>query len=247
MSRSRSRTTRSMISKLRATGGAGFSGPQPSQDRILGPQTDFGIYKPLDVSKIDTSKFIPRSARAASKKNTTIDGKVYGVLASCWGASGLVVNKAKAPNLKTFADLVLGPVQGPRLDASEAHRAARPGVRARRRSVRRLWRQGRSTRPSSKKAGAAACRLQEEREGLLVRLGTTCSSMLRSGEVVRLRGRGIRRRLQAERRESDINFVAPTTGALGWIDYVRAAGQGQERRSPPTSGSTSSCSPRSPR
>jgi spermidine/putrescine transport system substrate-binding protein len=37
-----------MISKLRATRGAGFDIAQPSQDRILGPQQEFGIYKPID-------------------------------------------------------------------------------------------------------------------------------------------------------------------------------------------------------
>src|SRR5215210_9040757 len=47
-----------MISKLRATQGAGFDLAQPSQDRILGPQQEFGIYKPLDVSKLDQKLFI---------------------------------------------------------------------------------------------------------------------------------------------------------------------------------------------
>jgi spermidine/putrescine transport system substrate-binding protein len=32
-----------MISKLRATGGAGFDLAQPSQDRIVGPQQEYGI------------------------------------------------------------------------------------------------------------------------------------------------------------------------------------------------------------
>lgn len=41
-----------MISKLRATGGAGFDLAQPSQDRITGPQAEFGIYKPMDLSKL---------------------------------------------------------------------------------------------------------------------------------------------------------------------------------------------------
>ena len=38
-----------MISKLRATGGAGFDLAQPSQDRITGPHAEFGIYKPMDL------------------------------------------------------------------------------------------------------------------------------------------------------------------------------------------------------
>src|SRR5437868_12265712 len=45
-----------MISKLRATGGAGFDLAQPSQDRIVGPQQEFGIYKPMDMSKIKTDR-----------------------------------------------------------------------------------------------------------------------------------------------------------------------------------------------
>ena len=66
-----------MISKLRATGGAGFDLAQPCQDRIAGPQPEFGIYKPIDLSKIKSELFIP-SMLEATKKNTTLDGKVYG-------------------------------------------------------------------------------------------------------------------------------------------------------------------------
>ena len=44
-----------MIAKLRATNGGGFDLAQPSQDRIAGAQAEFDIYKPLDLSKIDSS------------------------------------------------------------------------------------------------------------------------------------------------------------------------------------------------
>src|SRR5258708_40371935 len=67
-----------MISKLRATGGAGFDLAQPSQDRIVGPQQEFGIYKPIDLTKIKTDLFIP-SMLEATKKNTTLKGQVYGL------------------------------------------------------------------------------------------------------------------------------------------------------------------------
>ena len=67
-----------MISKLRATGGAGFDLVQPSQDRIIGPQQEFGIYKPMDMTKIKTELFIP-SMLEATKKNTTLNGQVYGL------------------------------------------------------------------------------------------------------------------------------------------------------------------------
>src|SRR5213593_5197756 len=62
-----------MISKLRATGGAGFDLAQPSQDRIAGPQQEFGIYKPLDMSKVKSDLFLP-SMLDATKMNTAVDG-----------------------------------------------------------------------------------------------------------------------------------------------------------------------------
>jgi spermidine/putrescine transport system substrate-binding protein len=91
-----------MISKLRATGGPGFDLTQPSQDRITGPQQEFGIYKPMDLTKIKTELFIP-AMLDATKKNTTLAGKVYG-LPHIWGTDGLVVNTQLAsmadyPNL----------------------------------------------------------------------------------------------------------------------------------------------------
>src|SRR5438067_13269914 len=64
-----------MISKLRATGGAGFDLAQPSQDRIAGPQQEFGIYKPIDMSQTKTDSFI-LSMLDAPKKNTKLEGKV---------------------------------------------------------------------------------------------------------------------------------------------------------------------------
>ncbi|HXC20942.1 MAG TPA: extracellular solute-binding protein, partial [Steroidobacteraceae bacterium] len=79
-----------MISKLRATGGAGYDLAQPSQDRIAAAQRDFGIYKPLDLSKVKLEQFQPEFLDIV-RKNTTIDGKLYG-LPYLWGTDGLVVN-----------------------------------------------------------------------------------------------------------------------------------------------------------
>ena len=77
-----------MISKLRAT--AGFDLAQPSQDRIAGPQAEFGIYKPLDLSRIKSAQFIP-SMLEATQINATVAGKVYAV-PHLWGTDGLAVN-----------------------------------------------------------------------------------------------------------------------------------------------------------
>ncbi len=92
-----------MIAKLRATGGAGFDLAQPSHDRIYAAQLEYDIYKPLDLSKIDTSVMEP-SLLDGVKANTTIDGEVYAVPHQ-WGTSGLMTNKALAPDVKRWSDL----------------------------------------------------------------------------------------------------------------------------------------------
>jgi spermidine/putrescine transport system substrate-binding protein len=91
-----------MISKLRATGGAGYDLAQPSQDRITGPQREFGIYKPIDLSKVKLEQFQPRLLEIV-RKNTTLDGKLYG-LPYLWGTDGLVVNTKRA-KVADYADL----------------------------------------------------------------------------------------------------------------------------------------------
>ena len=57
-----------MIAKLRATRGAGFDLAQPSQDRISSVQEEFGIYQPLDYSKIETELFIASMLEAVHKE-----------------------------------------------------------------------------------------------------------------------------------------------------------------------------------
>lgn len=99
-----------IISKLRATGGAGFDLAQPSQDRITGPQTDFRIYKPIDLSRVNTGQFIP-ALLDATKANTSIAGKVY-ALPNTWGTLGVLTNKAKAPQVTGIAALCDGAYQG---------------------------------------------------------------------------------------------------------------------------------------
>lgn len=92
-----------IIAKLRATGGAGFDLAQPSHDRIFAAQQEYDIYKPLDLSKIETAS-MQQNLLEAVKANTTIDGNVYAVPHQ-WGTSGLVVNISSAPNVKGWGDL----------------------------------------------------------------------------------------------------------------------------------------------
>ncbi|HDQ13937.1 MAG TPA: extracellular solute-binding protein [Sediminispirochaeta sp.] len=93
-----------MISKLRATRGGGFDLAQPSQDRISSVVEQYGIYQPIDYSKVDTDQLDP-SLLNAVKKNTMVDGESYGV-PHVYGTSGLIVNKAKAPDVKDYDDLL---------------------------------------------------------------------------------------------------------------------------------------------
>jgi spermidine/putrescine transport system substrate-binding protein len=92
-----------MVAKLRATGGAGFDLAQPSHDRIYAVQQEYNIYKPLDLSKIDTSA-MQTALLDGVKVNTTIDGEVYAVPHQ-WGTSGLMANKSMAPDIKAWGDL----------------------------------------------------------------------------------------------------------------------------------------------
>jgi spermidine/putrescine transport system substrate-binding protein len=98
-----------MISKLRATGGAGYDLAQPSQDRITSVQRDFEIYKPIDLSKIKIDEFQP-SLLDIVKRNTTIDGRQY-ALPYLWGTDGLVVN-TKQTKVSDYTDLCRPDLKG---------------------------------------------------------------------------------------------------------------------------------------
>jgi spermidine/putrescine transport system substrate-binding protein len=93
-----------IMSKLRATRGGGFDLAQPSQDRITAVQQQYGIYQPVDYSKVDESQIDPNML-AAVKKNTLVGTKSFAV-PHVYGTSGLAVNKAKTPDAKDFKDLL---------------------------------------------------------------------------------------------------------------------------------------------
>src|ERR1700716_750183 len=111
-----------MISKLRATGGAGYDLAQPSQDRIASTQREFGIYKPFDLTKVKPDQFQPEFLDIV-RKNTTLDGKVYG-LPYLWGTDGLVANTKRA-KVGDYSDLCR-----PDLKGKTAVRLRRPTLMA---------------------------------------------------------------------------------------------------------------------
>src|ERR1700728_9246 len=98
-----------IISKLRATGGAGFDLAQPSQDRITSVQRDFEIYKPFDLKRVKLEEFQPALLDIV-KRNATIDGKLY-ALPYLWGTDGLVVN-VKHTTVNDYTDLCRPDLKG---------------------------------------------------------------------------------------------------------------------------------------
>jgi spermidine/putrescine transport system substrate-binding protein len=210
-----------MISKLRATGGAGFDLAQPSQDRIAGPQAEFGIYKPLDLAKIKANLFIP-SMLEATKKNTTVAGKVFG-LPHIWGTDGLVVN-TQAAKMTDYPDLCK-----PEYKGKVAYRLKRPTLLAFAFAAGKdpfaLYHDAKAYGELMDEVGKTliACKPNvkfywDNKDQLL--------GGMRNGEIV-----GAMMwdtggwKLNAEKAE--MQFIAPKSGAMGWIDTFAIPAKGK--------------------
>ncbi len=211
-----------MVAKLRATNGGGFDLIQPSQDRIAGAQEEFGIYKPLDLSKIDTSLFID-SMLEATKGNTMMDGKVFAV-PHVWGTSGLVVNTKMAGSVKDYTDLCNADVAG-----KVSYRLKRPTL------IGFAFAMGLD--PFAAYGDADAYQgILDKVEAKLIECkanvktywdgGDEIKNLLRSGEVIASMAWDTGGwQLNAD--NADINFVAPASGALGWIDTFALPSRGR--------------------
>ena len=202
-----------MVAKLRATGGGGFDLAQPSQDRISGPQAEFGIYKPMDLSKIDGSQFIT-SMLEATKGNTTVDGAVYGV-PHVWGTSGLVLDTEAAAGVKDYTDLCSADYAG-----KVSYRLKRPTL------IGFAFSMGLDPFAAYGDETAYADIISKVEAKLIdckpnVKTywggGDELMGLLRSGEVVASMAWDTGGwKLNSEM--PNMTFVAPKAGALGWID-----------------------------
>ena len=213
-------TNDEMISKLRAADGPQFDLAQPSLDRILGAQQELNLYRQIDFSKIDTALFIP-SILAATKKNSTLDGKIYGV-PHIWGTDGLVVN-TKLANISDYSDLCKQDYKG------------KTAVRLRRSTLLAfafasgkdpfaLYGSPKAYAALMEAAGNAivACKAKlkfwDNRERLL--------SSIRNDEIVgALMWDAGGWKLTSERPE--IRYIAPKSGALGWVDTFAIPAKGR--------------------
>jgi spermidine/putrescine transport system substrate-binding protein len=202
-----------MIAKLRATRGGGFDLIQPSQDRIASVQAKYHIYQPLDYSKIKTENIIP-SMLEAVKKNTLVQGKSYAV-PFCWGTSGLIVNKKFAPEASDYTDLL-----NPKYKGRISYRLKRPTL------IGLAFALGYNPFELYSNPQEYAKMMEKIGEKLIASKslvknywtnGDALLELLRSKEVfVAMGWDGGGWKLHKE--NPDIDFVAPKSGALGWID-----------------------------
>jgi spermidine/putrescine transport system substrate-binding protein len=210
-----------MISKLRATGGAGYDLAQPSVDRISGPQREFGIYKPLDLAKVKMDQFQPAVLEVV-RKNTTLEGKQYG-LPYVWGTDGLVVNTKKA-KVADYLDLCK-----PELKGKTSVRLLRPTLMA---FAFALGKDPFALYGDPKAYGA-----------LMEQVGSTLSACkqnlkffydnkdqllngMRSGELVAamMWDTG---GWTLNRENPDFQYIVPRSGALGWMDTFALPARGR--------------------
>ena len=202
-----------MIAKLRATRGAGFDLAQPSQDRISFVQNKFPIYQAIDYSKVNTDQ-LTKSMLDAVKKNSAVDGKGFAV-PHCYGTTGMIVNQKLAPGADDWSDL-----WNPKYAGKISYRLKRPLLIA--------TAFGMGEDPFALYGDIDAYRaLMKRVEKTLIdgkkyvknywTSGDTQVAIIKSGDANVISGwDGKGWTLHQE--NPDIDFIAPKSGALGWID-----------------------------
>jgi len=211
-----------MIAKLRATGGAGFDLAQPSHDRVYAAQLEYDIYKPLDLSKIDTSVMDP-SLLQGVKENTTIDGEVYSVPHQ-WGTSGLMADKTKAPEADSWGDLC-----DPKYKGKTSMRLRRTIL------LGTAFAMGEDPFAAYSDLDKYQAILDKVAEKLIAckdnikaywQGGDDLSALMLSGEVI-LAETWDSTAFKLYSQNPDIVFVPPETGALAWIDTFTLPRKGE--------------------
>lgn len=202
-----------MISKLRATRGGGFDLAQPSQDRISSVVEQYRIYQPIDYSRINEEQIDP-SLLNAVKKNTLVDGKSYAV-PHVYGTEGLVINRAKAPDVKDFKDLL-----DPKYAGRVSYRLKRPTL------IGMGFSLGHDPFALYGKPEEYQKFLDEMEKVLIAGKpsvktywdnGDQLLQLLRSGEVWAASAwEQAGWKLHGE--NPDIDYLAPASGALAWVD-----------------------------
>lgn len=211
-----------MIAKLRATGGAGFDLAQPGYNRVEAAQEEFGIYKPMDLSKIDLTRIDPMLLEKV-KADTTIGGEVYSVPFD-WGTTGLMIDKSAAPGVKDWLDL-----------CDEAYKG-RSSMRLRRSIlVGTAFALGHDPFAAYSDLAAYQAILDDVTETLIAckknlktywQGGDDLSALMLSGEVV-VAETWDSTAFKLFEQNPDILYVPPSSGALGWIDTFTLPAKGE--------------------
>ena len=202
-----------MVAKLIATRGAGFDVAQPSQDRIKFVQMKHKIYQPIDYSRINKDQ-LTTSMLDAVKKNTKVGSDSFGV-PHVYGTTGMIVNKKLAPEANDWSDL-----WNPKYDGKISYRLKRPTLIA--------TALGMGENPFALYSDKAAyAKLMKRVEKKLIESkhlvktywtsGDTQVALIKNGDVnveSGWDGKG----WTLHKINPDIDFVAPKSGALGWID-----------------------------
>jgi spermidine/putrescine transport system substrate-binding protein len=210
-----------IISKLRATGGAGFDLAQPSQDRIVSAQREFRIYKPFDLSKVHVNLFMPDLLETV-KKNATLDGRLY-ALPYVWGAEGLLVNTKRA-KVSDYLDLCK-----PEYKGKTSVRLRRPTLMAFALALGKdpfaLYGDTKAYTALMEEVGRKliACKpnfrfFYDNKDQLLngVRSGEIVAAMMWDSGGWKL-----------NRENPDIKFVNPKSGAIAWLDTFALPARGR--------------------
>lgn len=211
-----------IISKLHATDGAGFDLAQPSVDRLTGVQRDFGIYKPIDESKVRMEQFRPEILEIA-RRNATLDGRLY-ALPYLWGTDGVVANTRYAPGVSDYTDVCRPDLKG------------RTSLRLRR-PILMGFAFAMGSDPFSLYGDPKAYAALMEKVG--DRLSSCKSNLrfffdnkdqllnaMRAGEVIDadMWDTG---GWKLNRENPDIVYVVPKSGALGWLDTFALPSRGR--------------------
>jgi spermidine/putrescine transport system substrate-binding protein len=202
-----------IIAKLRATRGAGFDLAQPSQDRISSVQAKYKLYQAIDFTRVDTDQIVP-SMLAAVKKNTRVGDKSYAV-PHVYGTSGLIVNRKYAPEAIDYKDLL-----NPAYKGRVSYRLKRPTLIGIAFSMQQdpfvLYANPTSYKKLMERVGQKLIDGKDIVKNYWTN-GDALLQSMRSEEVfVAMAWDNGGWKMHAE--NPNIDFVAPKSGALGWID-----------------------------
>ena len=202
-----------IITRLRANRGAGYDLVQPSMDQVAWTQQEFNIYKPLELDKINLNRFTTPILEVA-KANTRVNNAIYGI-PHVWGTNGLIVSNSAANRPLGFKDLCSADFQG-----KTSYRLDRPTL------IGFAFAMGEDPFAAysnqsqyQKILNKVASKLIDCKNTIKAHWqgGESLLNQFRTGQLTLAMGWDAGGwKLQNE--TDTVQYVAPETGALGWID-----------------------------